>query len=47
MNKIIWLIKQLFPLNYYSHYKENNKERLSTWKMFFGKCYNIKKHEVI
>ena len=47
MKKIIWLIKQLFPFDYYSYYKENGKNRISTWKMIFGKCYNIKKYEVI
>jgi len=46
MNEIIWFIKQFFPLDYYSHYKSNGKEMVSTWKMFLGKCYNIKKYEI-
>ena len=46
MNEIIWFIKQLFPLDYYSRYRNNNKEMISTWRMLFGKCYNIKKYEI-
>jgi hypothetical protein len=46
MRKIIWWIKQLFPLTYFSKYKENNKNIICIWKMFAGKCYNIQKYNI-
>ena len=41
-----WYIKQLFPLTYFSHYKEDGKEYVSVWKMWFGRCYKHRKFEV-
>jgi hypothetical protein len=47
MNKIIWLIKQLFPLDYNSTFTENGIRKISTFKMWFGKCYNVKEYEFV
>lgn len=47
LNKIIWLIKQLFYLDYYSYYESEKKKYVTTWKMWLGKCYNIKTNEII
>jgi len=46
LNKIIFYIKQLFKLQYYSCYFEGDIKYVTTWKMWFGKCYEIKKYEV-
>ena len=46
MNKLLWLIKQLLPLDYYSRYEKDGKKMISTWKMLFGKCYNIRTNEL-
>ena len=42
INKAIWYLKQLLPLTYTSIYTEGEQKKLSVWKMFLGKCYNIK-----
>jgi hypothetical protein len=42
LNKILWYLKQLFPLSYYSHYLQDGFEKVCVWKMLFGKCYNVK-----
>jgi hypothetical protein len=47
MNKIIWCLKQLLPFSYFSEYKIGNKTMISCWKMWLGKCYNIREYEVV
>lgn len=57
MRKIIWYIKQLFPLTYYSYYnqticdknhKNEYKQKIVTvWKMWFGKVFDQKKWIVL
>ena len=46
MGRFKWYLKQLLPLNYDSNYKEGNKKIHVIWKMWMGKCYNIKSEEV-
>ena len=41
-SKIVWSLKQLFPLTYRSHYEQGNKKMFSVFKMWLGKTY---KHE--
>jgi hypothetical protein len=41
MSKLIWCIKQLFPLTYWSTFKEEDKTYLSIWRMWFGNCYDV------
>lgn len=41
MNKLVWYIKQLFPLTYRTRYKENGKPHFCVWRMWFGFCFNI------
>lgn len=41
MTKLIWMIKQLFPLRYESTYLEEGVVMHTTWKMWMGKCYDI------
>ena len=47
MNKVIWYLKQLFPLCYNTEYIANNKKMVSTWKMWLGRCYGVREYEVM
>lgn len=41
MSKLIWTIKQLLPLTYWTKYKTNDgKSHFSVWNMWFGKVFN-------
>ena len=43
MNKLLFYIKQLLPLKYYSKYRVQTGERyLDIWTQWFGKPFNIK-----
>ncbi|MBA7675500.1 hypothetical protein ES703_83736 [subsurface metagenome] len=35
--KILWYLKQLFPLTYESEYKIKGVKFCSVWKMWFGR----------
>ena len=45
-SKLIWAIKQIFPLMYVSTFKENEKKKLSIWRMWLGRCYKIRTYEL-
>jgi len=47
LNKIKWYFKQIIPLKFKGTYGENGKRYYSEWRMFFGKCFNIKTREQI
>lgn len=37
-----WLLKQLLPLKYETVYRNENNERIfCSWRMWFGKPFNI------
>jgi len=42
MNRLAWYFKQLFPLRYVSVYTQDGNRRLDTWRMWFGRCFDIK-----
>lgn len=42
-----WYIKQLLPFTYVSKYRENGKQYVSVWKMWFGRCYRHRKFEIV
>ena len=42
VGKVIWYIKQLFPLTYISNYREDRQNKLAIWKMWFGRSYRIR-----
>lgn len=45
MNKIIYTLKQLLPLTYYSKYRvQNGAKELAIWTQWFGKSFNIKRY---
>ena len=45
MKKIIYILKQLLPLTYYSMYRvQNGVRELAIWTQWFGKPFNIKRY---
>lgn len=48
MNKLIWYLKQLLPLQYVSEYIEMSKQgkddqrKLTIWRMWFGMSFNVR-----
>ncbi len=40
INKIIWMLKQLLPLTYRSHYESDGKKHFVVWNMWLGRCFN-------
>ena len=45
--RIIWLLRQLLPLTYRSHYKHGKKKMFCVWKMWFGRCFDIEEFQVV
>lgn len=44
MNKLIYYVKQLLPLKYYSKYKvQNGRKEFAVWTQWFGKPFHIKR----
>lgn len=44
MKKIIYTLKQLLPLTYYSKYRvQNGANELAIWTQWFGKPFKIKR----
>jgi hypothetical protein len=41
MSRIIWYIKQLFPLWYKTQYAIGAEKHFVVWQMWLGKCFNI------
>ena len=46
MNRLAWYFKQLFPLRYVSVYTQDGNRRLDTWRMWFGRCFDIKHYQL-
>jgi len=46
MKKLSWYVKQILPLQYVSEYREDNERYLSIWRMWFGKCFKIKRYKL-
>lgn len=42
----IWYLKQLLPLRYESVYLEGGKKMLCIWRMWFGRCFNVRYFEL-
>lgn len=44
MKKLLFYVKQLFPLTYHSKYKvQNGDKELAIWTQWLGKSFNIKR----
>lgn len=42
MSKLIWYLRQLFPLTYRSHYStESGQKRFAVWRMWLGCCFDV------
>ncbi len=41
-SRLVWYLRQLLPLTYVSTYTEDDKRRLSIWRMWFGRCFDIR-----
>ena len=39
MGKVIWYLKQLFPLTYRSHFENNGRKFFAVWRMWFGHVF--------
>ena len=40
--KISWYIKQLFPLTYWTRYRDDEgAKHFVIWQMWFGHCFNV------
>lgn len=48
MKRIIYYLKQLLPLTYYSKYRvQNGNKELAIWTQWFGKAFNIKRFALV
>lgn len=42
MSKLIWRLKQLLPLTYWTTYQmDTGQPRFVIWRMWFGRCFNV------
>lgn len=46
MKKILFLIKQIFPLTYISNYRADGKKYLTIWKQWFCKPFNVRTYQI-
>jgi hypothetical protein len=46
VEKLRWMIKQIFPFGYTSVYKVDGIQYISIWKQWFGKAYKHRAFEV-
>ena len=46
-DKLVWYLKQLLPLKYYSEYKLNGVPYTCRWRMWFGRCFQIDERLVV
>jgi hypothetical protein len=47
VNRILWNVKQLLPLSYVSYYGEHDASYVCVWRMWFGRCFNIRTWQVL
>lgn len=40
-SRLVWRVRQLFPLVYWTTYHSENERRFAIWKMWFGRCYRV------
>jgi len=43
-NRIRWATKQILPLSYVSEYGVEGERRLSIWRMWMGRCFNVREY---
>lgn len=42
-----WYLMQLFPFKYETVYHEGGQKKLTIWRMFMGRCFNIKNYNIV
>ena len=47
MKRLVWCIKQLLPLMYVSEYREDGYRRLTIWRMWMGRCFNVRDYGIV
>ena len=40
-SKLIWRLKQLLPLTYWTKYQMGDQPRFTIWRMWFGHCFDV------
>lgn len=46
MRVLWWYLKQLLPLQYITEYRDADHYWLCIWRMWFGRCFNVKYYEL-
>jgi len=46
MNRLSWCLKQLLPFQYVSTYTEDEQRKLSVFRMWFGRCFNVRTYSL-
>ena len=42
MRRVMWSLKQLLPLAYWTKYRtESGERRFAIWRMWFGRCFDV------
>lgn len=41
-NRLRWMVKQLVPLMYVSHYGTHEGAEVAVWRMWFGRCFAVR-----
>lgn len=48
MMKLIYILKQILPLTYYTKYRvQTGTKELAIWTQWFGKAFNIKRFTLV
>jgi len=45
-SRIVWVLKQLIPLTYWTKHQEKGKKYFTIWKMFLGRSYDVCRMEI-
>lgn len=47
MRRLEWIVRQLLPLTYRSHYRDaEGRQRFAVWRMWLGRCFAVEDFEV-
>lgn len=42
LQNLLWYPKQLLPLTYVSNYGDAEGQKVCVWRMWFGRCFDIR-----
>lgn len=40
-SRLVWYLKQLFPLTYRTTYTEAGVRHFTVWRMWLGRCFDV------